>query len=485
MFALPPHMSDAHECARCGAPAQARGVRALLGTRVRRQAARSTIPHRIRALARLLSRRVRIWHGADAAAFWRFWLFWSFWLSIALFPAGYGLREIMPPLCLVFLLAYYRHAFSRSTLARLGRPAWLFLGLFGMVFIGVAFSRHPWASLLHAGTGLNKAYIAPFIAMECATSRRDLERLSWASLTACLWEGLDGLWQAMTGSDLIMGYGLNAGRLTGSLGDYTVGNYIALAIVPALGAWVGLARALGRARAALILAAMLWPAFYLLQGASSRSSLLAIAACPVLWYLLRRQPGRTLSWRAWAPVAIACACAFLFALCQPRRLGLDQLLQDGRWSLWELAWRVFLENPWLGAGAGQYNDAFRALGLSPARDAITISHPHDLYLDMLYAHGLVGFALGMIFLGGFLLWGWRILRPQLATPAPASYWQLAGCFWLAYAAWLVNGIFGHDFYRIWWLALAMSYLGIMIGACVNGPGPRVGAISADSGSEAG
>ena len=45
-----------------------------------------------------------------------------------------------------------------------------------------------------------------------------------------------------------------------------------------------------------------------------------------------------------------------------------------------------------------------------------------------------------------------------ASPDPGSY----------FGGWLVNGIFGHDFYRIWWLGIAMSHLGVMIGAVVNG-----------------
>ena len=129
----------------------------------------------------------------------------------------------------------------------------------------------------------------------------------------------------------------------------------------------------------------------------------------------------------------------------------------------------------IGAGAGQYNAAFRELGLAPARDAITISHPHNLYLDILYAHGIVGFLLGMAFLAGFAWWGYVRIRRQLALrprdDGGRLYWALAGWFWVGYMGWLVNGIFGHDFYRIWWLALAMTYLGIFIGAIVNGEDP--------------
>ena len=138
-----------------------------------------------------------------------------------------------------------------------------------------------------------------------------------------------------------------------------------------------------------------------------------------------------------------------------------------------MGWRIFLEHPWFGSGAGQYNTAFRALGLSPEKDLITISHPHNLYLDMLYAHGLVGFTFGMIFLLGFSWWGYQRIRPQLLAERSYGrtgiYWRMTAWFWIGFVAWLFNGIFGHDFYRVWWLALAMGHLGVMIGAVINGP----------------
>lgn len=404
----------------------------------------------------------------NRAEFWYTALFWTFWLSLASFPIGYGAREVLPPLCAVFLCCYYRHAWSRSVWRRLTlRP--LFYCLWAMIVLGVLFSGNVLASLLHAGTGLNKGFILPIIGMECVRDGRDLRRLVAACLVACFWEGLDGIWQAWTGYDFIMGYTLNSGRLTGSLGDYSVGNYIALAIIPALGGWHMLRRHVGPAGSFVACAVLLAPAFFLLQGASSRSGILAVASAFVFWWLLNRQRLNIL------PLAGG-ACVMLgYVLLQKSRLAPDTVANDGRWSLWELGWKVFCEHPFFGAGAGQYNAAFRELGLAPARDAITISHPHNLYLDILYAHGIVGFLLGMVFLAGFAWWGYARIRRQLAlrprSDGSRLYWTLAGWFWVGYMGWLVNGIFGHDFYRIWWLALAMSYLGIFIGAVVNGENP--------------
>jgi O-antigen ligase len=395
-----------------------------------------------------------------------FCLFWSFWLTLATFPAGYAVRDIMPAVCFVFLILHLRRNRHDSVLFRLdARP--LFYCLWLMMLIGVLFSVNVGSSLLHVGRSLNMGIILPFIAMECVREEKDLRRLVWACVTACFWQGLDGVWQAGTGRDFLLGYARNGGRLTGSLGDYSVGNYIALAMIPAFGLWSVLRRALPPVSAAFLWAGALWPAFFLLVGAASRSGALAVTAAFAFRALL--SDGKT-----------RLKCALLFPAALPILLWLqgrnqvEAVLDDGRWSLWKLGWNVFLEHPWFGAGAGQYNTAFRELGLAPEKDLITISHPHNIFLDMLYAHGLAGFTLGMIFLLGFLMWGCKRIRPRLAAEAACNgesiYWRLTVWFWIGFAAWLVNGIFGHDFYRTWWTGLAMSYLGVMIGAVVNGCG---------------
>ncbi|MDR2695243.1 MAG: O-antigen ligase family protein [Deltaproteobacteria bacterium] len=425
------------------------------------------------AQAAVVKARLTALHAENPAEFYFGGLFWSFWTTLALFPIGYGWREVMPPVCLLFLLLYYRHAWTRSVLARLTVFP-LFCSFWAMLLIGVLFSGHPFDSLLHAGTGINKGFILPFIAMECVREEKDLRRLVWACVCACFWQGMDGVWQAYSGRDFIMDYPLAAGRLTGSIGDYPVGNYIALALIPASALWFILRETYCRVKAALLASALLLPACFLLLGAAARSGMLALAAALGLWWWLVRA-GESVRQRWFLPFAGSSVLLMAFFVLTPRGGPLSPfaIAGDGRWVLWEMAWRVFRENLWFGAGAGQYNAAFRSLGLAPAaHDPITISHPHNLYLDMLYAHGLIGFIAGMIFLLGFLYWGYSRIRPGLLAEWRGKigglYWRLAAAFWVAYAGWLVNGIFGHDFYRTWWLGLAMSYLGIMAGAVVNG-----------------
>lgn len=400
-------------------------------------------------------------YGERPAQFWHSLLFSAFWIYLALFPVGYGWREILPPVCFLFLLAYWKEDWRNSTLRRL--KVWpLFICAALMILVGILFSRDPVASLFHAGTGLNKAFILPFIAMECARNEKDLKALVWALVLACFWEGVDGLWQALHGHDFIMGYTPNAGRLTGSLGDYTVGNYLALAIIPAWSVCYILYEKNNIYITILLMAALFWPALFLFQGASSRSGVLALAGAAALWAYISSP---RLNWciLLWPALIF-----ILFMLFQPGRIGVESTVNDNRWDLWRLAWKVFLEHPVFGAGAGQYNPAFQSMGLAPEREVLSISHPHDLYLDLLYAHGLIGFSLGMTFILGFLFWAYAKIRPRLLQKNNLLYWRLCAFFWLAYAGWLINGIFGHDFYRSWWLAEAMIALGIMAGAIVNG-----------------
>ena len=141
----------------------------------------SPLPARLRA--RLAENPARFWHDC---------LFWSFWTTIVLFPTGYGFREVSPLVCAVFLVLYYRQDWKNSTLARL-RPWPLFGCAALMTLIGVVFSTDVWQSFLHAGMGVNKGSILPFLAMECVRDGRDLRRLVAACGLACFWEGLDGI----------------------------------------------------------------------------------------------------------------------------------------------------------------------------------------------------------------------------------------------------------------------------------------------------
>ena len=78
----------------------------------------------------------------DPGEFWHFCLFWTFWFHLVFYIIGYGFREVMPLICVIFLGLYYRHAWKKSVLSRL--PVWpLFICLWTMLLIGIVFSMNP------------------------------------------------------------------------------------------------------------------------------------------------------------------------------------------------------------------------------------------------------------------------------------------------------------------------------------------------------
>ena len=48
----------------------------------------------------------------------------------------------------------------------------------------------------------------------------------------------------------------------------------------------------------------------------------------------------------------------------------------------------------------------------------------------------------MIFLFGFIWWGYKRIRPrllaELESKSPSVYWRLTAWFWIGFGGWLVN-----------------------------------------------
>jgi hypothetical protein len=102
-------------------------------------------------------------------------LFWSFWLTLVLFPAGYLVRDVMPVVCLVFLIRRHLGGPRAGVWRRLdARP--LFYCLWLMMLTGILFSENIFSSLRHVGKNLNMGVILPFIAMESVREEKDLRR---------------------------------------------------------------------------------------------------------------------------------------------------------------------------------------------------------------------------------------------------------------------------------------------------------------------
>ncbi|MBX7233534.1 MAG: O-antigen ligase family protein [Caldilineales bacterium] len=120
-------------------------------------------------------------------------------------------------------------------------------------------------------------------------------------------------------------------------------------------------------------------------------------------------------------LALLAALALLPFLGAERFAGLFDT-QSGttffRLQLWQSAWRMFLDHPWLGVGPDNFLYTYRSHYVLPsAWQELNLSHPHNLFLDLLTRLGLFGFVTGLWLLAASLLSALRLLA---ASSLPLS-----------------------------------------------------------------
>ncbi len=92
-----------------------------------------------------------------------------------------------------------------------------------------------------------------------------------------------------------------------------------------------------------------------------------------------------------------------------------------RMELLRESWAIFLLNPWLGSGFGQFawQQFLLAWPNTPANYVGTVEHAHNIFLQLLAETGLVG---TLIVLAGFVAWLWKGRKTPLGLD---RWWLLA------------------------------------------------------------
>lgn len=396
-------------------------------------------------------------------------LYWAFLLSLLTLPLGQAFREAGPIVGLIALAGYHYWAKGDTNFSKLP-VRWLFWPFYILLLVNVPLSIAPLESWKVLSPNIWKGLALPFIGMEAVRNLRDLKRMFWICVIVCFYEGADGIYQYFTGYDFIHGDPWKYGRLTGSMTTFRVGNMLAMYIMPAGMLWFVLDGIRNRYARLAACTVLLFPAVFLLIGAQTRSAYLGILVASMALYC------RIIGYPKIRYVLSVAGCIVLVLFFGPYRFSWERIVKDGRWELWDLGFNVFKEHPWFGAGIGAFNPAFNALGLVPVQNSTSIPHPHSIYVQMLCETGLVGTAVALLFFVGMTLWSGRIIGRALRSTTTFSsstaphrlYWLLTAGFWAGFVAFLGSGISAHSLFRTWWLALAMSLLGIVLGACVSG-----------------
>lgn len=439
-------------------------------------------------LAGLLGPRLAAFQALPVAERWFRAMFWTFGFYLVFFSSGFGFREVLPPISFACLCGYWRHNWQGSALHGFAHKWALFV--FAVFLVeSVAFSHDPLVSFIHVGRGLNKQFLVFFLAMECARGKREVIALAWCLLAGCFFQAMVCLWQLQTGFDPIHHDPLKAGRLTGSMGSYWVGNYLILAAIPTACLWYRLARQNGNLVAFFLLLPVACPLLTATVLSGTRAAGLSIlVAAAIAWAAFR--PGRQqagisgeqtnagatagLNARQIRRICL-CLCLVFAALAGllfafgDGRLSLAKIFHDPRFTLWGFALEVFQTDVWTGVGAWQYRPTVQSLELASrfTLDLIGQSHPHNAWLQVLCETGIIGFALCFV----PLLWlVWQSLRdlwPAMHGGQNRQFAWAGFCFWLGVMAFLAHWLIGHDFFRPWYQALFLLHLGVACGVTVR------------------
>lgn len=365
---------------------------------------------------------------------------------------------------ILLLVAYYAKGFHNTNLHKFGGKKFFFL-FFAYIALNILLSQWPEQSIRAISSNWWKAFLIPFIAIELVRSEKDIQKLIIAFSGAAFLQGLDGIWQHLTGFDLIHHTSIYYDRLTGSMKTPRVGNYMAIILPAACGIFY-FTKQQGYKWGKAICAILLFPAVFLWIFSLTRSGYAGGSiALFTLWAFM------------WPPFrlykfALPTATAGVLILLGPSRISLERLMQDPRWEIWSFSLKIFDHFPIFGAGLKTYAPARDMLGLKQVLAHAEIPHPHNIYLQFLSDGGIVGFVACMIFLFGLLYYAFTAIRPnivhEIQSRSTNYYWRYTALFWGSYLAYLGTGISAHDFFRTWWLTIGMAMLGITLGACTSG-----------------
>lgn len=378
-------------------------------------------------------------------------LFVCFWISIAFFSFGQVFVIGGPLLCLGPLILLYLIDWKNCTLAKVPIIQ-LFLSIFFFSIL-IQYLLSEWHNISFATVKPNifRAFVLPFIGMECSRTEKNLKWLVVAFCFSAFFQGLDGVWQYITGFDLIKKAPIMTGRLTGSFGTYRVGDYLGIILVPASAITLLVPK-----NKILMTICLISPGIFLWIFAQARMGYMALVlSLYVVWLSSKKRID-------WQDVILPLTCVLLLILFGPSRIALERALADPRGELWITAWQTMQHHLWFGTGNGTFVPALVQAGFDLPLNGLGVQHPHNAYLQFLVDGGLFGFFTMMFVLCGSTLWTWR----QIPKHTENLFWRLAIFFWAGWLAYLIVLIGGHDFYRTWFLSTGMTLLGIVYGACV-------------------
>jgi O-antigen ligase len=324
--------------------------------------------------------------------------------------------------------------------------------------VSIIASAHPRLSALRFGYA-PIAFLFFFAGQHVASHSRSLGRLFLVLTTVVLLLGVDGTWQAITGSSLLGGRPLAAGRAAGSLPHPNDLALVPILLPFAVSTMLSSSRRKWRTLAALALLAGLSAALL----SQSRNAWLGIAVGLSAMLVLAGRRKAVLALGATALAGFVLALTFDVGSVRTRVLSLVEWRTEGRIGVWVVAWKMFEEAPLVGKGVHTFGEHYARLLPDldlPAgyeREERAIPWAHNLYLEALGERGVLGLG-ALVYVVGSALGGLRRRSSAAEDTAPPPEVAAIGASLLVF---LGMGLFDLTFLKDWvrltfWLLVAVA-----------------------------
>jgi O-antigen ligase len=128
-----------------------------------------------------------------------------------------------------------------------------------------------------------------------------------------------------------------------------------------------------------------------------------------------------------------------------------------RLKLWQGAWHMALDHPWLGVGPDNFLYAYRTRYVLPsAWQELNLSHPHNIVLDLWTRLGIPGLVVGIWAIWAGVRSAWALLRGPDEGEWPIALGLLGGL-----AVTVAHGLIDNSLFLVDLMAIFMLTLGLL------------------------
>jgi O-antigen ligase len=353
---------------------------------------------------------------------------------------------------LLLLLSFVVHRASSSTVPSLTSP----ILRAALILLGYAALTVPFA--IWRGGALNQVIVLAklvFILFFIATlidSGFRLRSIVWVLVVLLAWYA-GGAMNSYLKGELVFKQGIErAVGLSSLVGDPNALAGLIVGLLPFLIAAIRFTRMIA---ARVVLLSVLALALATLVVTGSRASMLALVAIGI--YYVLRSKHRILSFACF--VAVGCVIwvgmptPYRQRYLSPVRYAQGEELDASnelRLQIWRAGWRMFLDHPVLGVGAGQFGTAYGTV--YSGREHGPWMRPHNLLIQVGCELGLAGLLIFGYFLFQIVKTNRSLLQLKGKNPSKLNYEVAVACGALL-AGVSIASIFGHTLYRPYWYLL--------------------------------